>query len=153
MDYLELSMTNKYDITAVPATLVKSLWPKLLPHLEKVVGKIPDEASLDSMLIKAQLGESLIVVVTESESGNMVAAIVLEIKLFDSGLRTLFVSAIGGCKFFEWEDQLFESVLNFAKIHNCQQIRAVAARSGWFKVAKNRPWEEVYTTFKYKVEV
>lgn len=143
---------KKFDITAVPTTLITAIWPNVSVHLEKVVSKIPDEWTMESIYNKAKAGESLIVVVTDIETGEIVAAIVLEIKLFDSGLKTLFVSAIAGVSFFEWEDQLFEAVKAFAKIHDCKQIRAVAARKGWFSVAKNRPWEEVYTTFKYKLE-
>ncbi len=140
---------SNHNITAIPATLIEIVWPLISDKLSLVVDKVPNELSLNSIKEKALKGETLVVVV--SKESNVLAAITLEIKVFDTGLKAMYIPAIGGEEFFEWETEVFDAIKGLSKLYDCQEVRAVAARTGWHRLAKNRQWEEVYTTFKFKL--
>lgn len=140
---------SAYNITALPTTLVEVLWSRIAPSLSLVVSKLPNELDISAIKDKAVNGDILIVIV--SQKSEIIAAITLEIKVFDSGLKVMYIPAIGGTDFFEWEDDLFNAIKGLSRLYECTEIRAVAARLGWHKLAKTRQWEEVYTTFKFKL--
>lgn len=138
-----------FTIAAIPATMIDLVWDRLIPHLERVVNTAPDEVSLDQIYNHAKLGNVLIVAICKGS--DIVAAVTLEVRTFESGLRTLHLPAVGGNEMMEWMDQFLDVAKAIAKDLNCTQLRGAAVRSGWMRVLKDRGWSEVYTIVKCEV--
>lgn len=130
-----------YVMALVPITLIEVLWEQMEEHLQRVVDVAHDEITLSSIKQRLQTGESLAVAVCLEES--IVAVNLLEVRVFDSGVRAMYIPVVGGNYMDEWADQFLDVAKAIAKDFNCRELRGLAARKGWTRFLAKRGWEEV----------
>lgn len=139
-----------YKIAALPQTLIEPVWPMITPHLEKVLDLVSDELTLEGIKSKAISGDILILTVCKGP--DIIAALTLEIRTYETGLRVLHLPHLGGDEFFEWRPQMDTVVESIAKDFDCHQLRIVGRR-GWIKALKDLGWEEHYVVVKKDLRV
>ena len=137
---------SEYKIAAIPQMLVETIWDRLTPHIERVVKIVDEETTIEHVKNKAISGDLLILAICKDV--DIIAAITLDIRDFDTGMKALYIPMLGGDEFFEWYEQAFEIIKTIAKSFGCSQIRA-AGRRGWPRALKSIGWEEQYTIIKY----
>lgn len=138
-----------YQIAAIPANLVNIMWDRVKPHIDRVVAIAPDE--IDSEIVKQRALVGDLLIVTISKCADIVAALVLEVREFDTGIKALYIPVVGGDELSEWMDQFLDVAHAIAKDFECTQLRGIAARKGWLKVLQTKGWEEVCTIIKCEV--
>lgn len=137
---------DDYIIAAVPATLIDVIWDKIVPLIMKPIKLSHGEASLDSIHKKLKTGDNLLL--TISRGTDIVGIITLDIRVFESGLRTLYLPLIGGTEMFNWMDRALSICEAIAKDFDCTELRGIAVRKGWMRLLEKRGWEEVSTTIR-----
>ena len=137
---------SKYTISAIPCTLVELLWPQLEPHIQRATDLVPFETY--TAAIKERLLSADTMALTVSIGTDIIAVITLEVREFDTGNKALFMPIVGGNEMFEWFDQCMSVIEAIAKDMGCQELRGLAARSGWMRVLKDKGWSEVYVTVR-----
>ena len=140
---------SEYKIAAIPQTLVEAVWDRLTPHIERVIAIVDEETTIEHVKSKALSGNLLVLAICKDS--DIIAALTLDIRDFDTGMKALYIPMLGGDEFFDWYEQAFEVVKAIAKDFKCTQIRA-AGRRGWTRALKSIGWEEQYTVIKYIVE-
>lgn len=146
VDEIDRVEADRLVIAAIPATLVELVWPQVEPLLMKAVERSHGEADINALKSTTLLGDTLIV--TVSEGTKIIAASTLEVRQFDTGLKTLYVSFVGGERIGEWLHRFFEVCKAIAKDLNCSELRAVSVRKGWMRKLQALGWEEISTVIK-----
>ena len=141
---------SRYIMGLVPIPLLEVLWDKMEPHIQRVVNVAHGEVTLLSVKNRLLTGTSLAVVVCLDE--DIVAVNLLEIRVFDSGIRSMYVPVVGGNYMDEWADQFLEIAKAIAKDFNCTELRGLAARKGWTRFLASRGWEEVSIALRCKID-
>jgi hypothetical protein len=143
------SMVN-YQITPVPQTLIEFLWPQIEGFIQSVVDVSHDEVTVES--IKSRLIEGSSLLLVTSRLGEIIAATMIEIRTFDSGIKALYIPVVGGTEMDNWSDQFFRIVHAIAKDFGCRELRGLAARKGWVRKLKDKGWEEVCINMRCMVQ-
>lgn len=143
---LDTVRVNDYIISAIPVTLIDVVWPQVEPLLMMPIDVSHGECDIE--VIYQQLKNGNILLLTVSDGPDIIAVMTLEVRVFDSGLRTLYVPLIGGTDMEKWLSRAMSIVKAIAKDFDCTELRGVAVRKGWLRVLKNAGWEEVSTTVK-----
>ena len=148
MDIFRMS-DNKYVMAALPITMIEIMWPKIEPFIQSVADIANGEITCDGVKRRALSGETLIVVICKGP--DVIAANVLDIMEFDSGLRALYIPIVGGSEMDEWLDQFFLVAKAIAKDFNCTELRGLATRKGWLRRLKDMGWVEITSVIKCDV--
>ena len=139
-------------IAAIPITLIEVLWDNIAIHLEKAVALSNNETSLESIKNKALNGDLLLM--TVNDGGEIIAAFTLEVILFDTGKRSLFLGSVGAkneTNLDNWMFQALKVCKAIAKDMNCTELRGGSARKGWMRKLKDSGWKETHTTIVCEV--
>lgn len=139
-----------YRIALVPVPLLDVLWPQMEQHIQRVVDVAHDEVTLESIKRRLLSAESVAVLVCLEE--DVVAVNLLEIRVFDSGVRAMYIPVVGGNYMDEWADQFLEVAKAIAKDFGCRELRGLAARKGWLRYLANKGWEEVNISLRCMIE-
>jgi hypothetical protein len=143
-------MRPDYDLAAVPANLVRPMWPILEPILTRVIEVSNGELTAEGILRRAVKGETLVIAICKN--GVVVAVNVCDVVQFDSGLRAMYIPITGGDFMEEWLDDSLEVAKALAKDLNCRELRGLASRNGWLRRLKQNGWEPITTIIKCNVE-
>lgn len=134
-------MDNYCIFAAVPITLVDFLWSKMEPYLINVVEVSHNEITLDSLKNRLLSGDTMAVLVISDK--EIIAVNMLEIRIFDSGIRAMYIPVVGGTNMDKWADRFLEFAKAVAKDLDCTELRGLAARKGWVRYLADKGWEEV----------
>ena len=150
MDIQEYRLdTDNIVIAAVPQTMIELIWDRVVPQLEKPIALAHGEVTIES--IKERLLEGDVLLITVSRGTEIIAVNTVEVRISESGLRSLFIPLIGGTEMDEWMDRFLRIVKALAKDYNCTELRGLAARKGWMRKLEPLGWSEVSTIIKCDV--
>jgi len=141
----------KYNIAAVPYYLIDFTWPHVKLIVESIIAKAHGEMNIDTVKAKLKSDSALLVICLDEAIVKGLA--ILQVEIFDTGLRVLNLSMAGGdVDIFTGEYD--STLLEIAKNLKCDEIRAIGARVGWdrFLNKKETNWKKISTTLTYKVE-
>ena len=142
--------TDDYIIAAVPVTLIDVVWSQCIKHIERVVERSHGELTLESVKEKLLKGNALLV--TINKGSEIVAVNTMEVRIFESGVRAMYIPITGGDDLDGWQEQ-FEKVAGaIAKDFNCTELRALAVRRGWEKKLIPSGWENVHMVMRKQIE-
>lgn len=137
-------------ITPVAPALVNIVYPKAIPHLQRVVDKAPDEISIDTIKAKLLKGDAMMVVIVDGE--DVIAVNILETSVFETGHKALFIPITGGDRMDEWLDRFMELAHAMARDLGCDELRGMACRKGWFRALEKHDWYQLHTVIGCKVK-
>ena len=140
-----------HELTAVPISLVPLLWDKVVPILQRVVDISDGDISTDTVKARIVNGQSLLIVVTEKDTANMIAIFTAEIRTMDTGKRVIYAPIIAGDEMKGWLEDMCQFLHGLAVKENCTQIRGISARKGWIRALKKHGLIEGTTTVSYKL--
>lgn len=140
---------NKLTIAAVPVEMLGIVWPLAAPHIERVIQKAPDEITMDALYKRVTSSNSLLVVICDGK--DVIAANILEVRTFDTGIRSLYIPITGGDRLNEWMVDFLTVCKAIAKDYKCTQLRGLAVRKGWMRKLEPLGWEEVHTVIKCEI--
>jgi hypothetical protein len=135
-------------IAAVPCTMIDLVWDRIEPLIQMAVDKAPDDITVE--MVKKRLVRGDQGLVTISRGADIIAINTLDVKVFDTGIRVLFIPITAGTEMELWLERFLEIAVAIAKDYNCTELRGLAARGGWLRKLKPLGWEEVFTTIRYK---
>ena len=138
-----------YVISHVPITLVDYLWDDISSLLTHVLEYSNDEFNLESLKKNILNGDCLLCVIINEK--RIIAAAILSVKNFDSGLGALNINILSGSNIDKWGVQFLEYCKSVAVQMNCTELRAVGARSGWIRLLKPFGWTEASINLKMAV--
>ena len=137
---------NNYNIVALPPTLVEVLWDKIVPHLERVIPLANDEVTLEGVKSSLLSGREMALLICKED--QVIAVHTLEVRVFDTGLRVLFINLIGGSEMDNWFEQYVLVMRAIAKDLNCTEVRGCAVRDGWLKYLNAMGFQKISTIVK-----
>lgn len=141
----------KYTIALVPPTLIDFMWESIKSIIDSIIAKAHGEMNIDTVKQKLKSDAALLVVCLEKTTVK--GLVILQVEIFDTGLRVLNLSMAGGdVDIFTGDYDT--ALLEIAKNLKCDEIRAMGARVGWERLLKKRVtnWKKISTTLTYKVE-
>jgi hypothetical protein len=120
--------------------------------VQSIIDKAHGEMTITTVIEKLQNDKAMLVVCFDGI--QVKGLVILQVEVFDTGLRVLNVS-MGGGDISIFTGEYDSALLALAKDLECDEIRAIGARLGWENVLKkaNTNWEKLSTTLIYKVEV
>lgn len=133
-------------IAIVPMNMIDLVWPQVVPILDRVVEKAPDD--LVPSVVYDQLISGFSTLMTISRGPKVIAINVFDIKVLDSGLRTMYVPITAGDEMEVWLEPAHEIAIEIAKYHKCSELRGIATRKGWMRKLKSLGWEELFMTIR-----
>lgn len=137
-----------YQFTIVPIPLISHIWDKVLPLIEDVVDKAPDDLNADNCLDSLLSFNSILVTVTKGN--ELIAVNTLRIQELESGTKALYIPITSGTELEGWMPKFLEFAEGLGKEYGCSELRGLAARKGWQRKLKPHGWEEVFTTIRYR---
>jgi hypothetical protein len=144
----------KYNIAVIPHYLVSYMFSNtdVTSIVQSIIDKAHGEMTLITVIEKLQNGKAMLVVCFDGT--QVKGLVILQVEVFDTGLRVLNVS-MGGGDISIFTGEYDSALLALAKDLECDEIRAIGARLGWENVLKkaNTNWEKLSTTLIHKVEV
>ena len=140
---------EQFTVAAIKPENVVYMWPVVKGMLERAIAHSNGEITSEGVLKSAIEGETLLV--TISEEKEVVAAIAIEQRNFDSGLRILNLTLVGGNEMASWMDKFSEIADNLARDYKCDEIYIIG-RPGWVRTLRRLGFEAVHTTVSRKVE-
>lgn len=144
--WLDTNCITGYTISAIPVTLIDVLWDKVKPLLMMPVNLSHGEIDIANVYERLKNGDALLL--TVSKGREIIAVVTLEVREFESGLRTLHMPLVGGTDMKNWMERCIEISKAIAKDFNCTELRGTAVRKGWLRVLRDKGWEEVATIVK-----
>lgn len=139
---------EQFTVAAIKPENVVFMWPIVKSMLARAITHSNGEIEIDEILKRAIDGEVLIV--TISEEKEVVAAIAIEQRDFNSGKRILNLTLVGGNNMSSWMDKFSEIANNLAKDYNCDEIYIVG-RPGWTRTLRRLGFETIHTIVARKV--
>lgn len=139
-------MNDDLTIAVVPMNLVDLVWPQVVPILDRVVEKAPDD--LVPSVVYDQLINGRSTLMTISRGPKVIAINVFDIKILDSGVRTMYIPITAGDEMDKWLEPAHEIAIQIAKHHKCTELRGIATRKGWMSKLKSLGWEELFMTIR-----
>jgi hypothetical protein len=140
---------EEFTVAAIKPENVVFMWPIVKSMLARAIAHSNGELEIDDILKRSIDGEILIVTISQEE--EVVAAIAIEQRTFNSGKRILNLTLVGGNEMVNWMDKFSEIANNLAKDYKCDEIYIVG-RPGWTRTLKRLGFETVHTVVSRKVE-
>ena len=150
VDRLGAGSMSDLTISTVPPNLIDVMWSKLRPHLELVIDRAPDEVSLETVKAKLKKGDAMIITISDGET--VVAVNTLEVQIFETGHKVLFIPMTGGERMEEWLDRFLDMAHAVARDLKCHELRGMACRKGWLRTLKPHDWYELHAVIGCKVK-
>jgi hypothetical protein len=133
---------SKYRFEVLHPYTIIERWNDILPHIERVVDLSNNEFTPESIKFRAVSGNGLMIAVYDN--ATIVAVTTAEVVTYDSGLKSLLVPIFAGDGLYEWGEDWLKLHKDIASQLECQELRGMAARSGWMKVLKDYGFKESY---------
>ena len=115
-------------ISAIKPATIPLLWDVVAPMLEKAIVHGNGETSLEIMLERFAEETMLLVVVHEGD--EIIAAMTIEMRDFDTGKKVLVLSNCGGDRMHIWLQQVSDVMDELAKERGYDEIYLIG-RPGW----------------------
>lgn len=126
-------MDESVICSMVPTSLVRVVWPLVLPYMKKLVKRNSDELTLAGIYSRLNTDtESMIII---SRGPEILAAITIQVQTFDTGKKALCVLLGGGKDHLAWIGGLMEFLDSVAIQLGCYEIRGLGCRVGWAREA------------------
>lgn len=136
-------------IAAVPAGLIDVLWDRIIPFMEMVEVRQPEDVDIGIYKERLEAGNYLLI--TISRGSEIVAINILDVRVLDTGYRCLYIPITAGEELDVWMEEFLEVAKRVAKDYQCDEIRGIACRNGWLRKLKPYGWDTAYTTIRYKL--
>ena len=134
-----------FEILPVRPDLVPAVWPYVQPILDRAVAQCHDRLVIDDVLQAASSGDYLLWLVTDSDSGNIAAA--LTTRLIAYPKRTaLAVDLVAGSQLSRWLGMALQKIENHARQCGCDLIEGYG-RAAWGRVLAPSDWHPAYMTY------
>ena len=142
---------SEITIAAIPVNLVELIFPKAIPHLERVISKAPDDINLETIKEKLLQGNTMMVTISDGE--EVVAVNIVEATTYETGHKVLFIPITGGDRMDEWLDRFMELAHTIARDLGCHEMRGMACRKSWLRAlnSKGREWYHIQEVIGCKV--
>jgi len=123
------------NMTLVPINLICPIWELILPHVELLVNKNPDELTADGIKNRLLDGSESLLTITDQE--DIIAIVTVQVHTYDTGKKALCILLTGGEDSVMWQEELTAEMDNLAKHFGCFQIKGLGARRGWVRSSTN----------------
>lgn len=143
-------MSKPYSIIEVAPGNIDTLWPQIAPVMQLPVDRSHGEVTMDSTKDRIKQGIARLFIVIENN--KIIAVNTLEVRFFDSGIKSLYIPMVGGTKMEMWGEEFYNIAKKIGKEIGARELRGIAVRDGWLRLAKKRGWEEVHTIISYQLE-
>lgn len=137
-------------ISAIPVDMVDSIWDDIAPKIEMAIEHSNGELTLSGILRRIKKKDMILLAITKK--GVILAGITLEISVFDSGKRVLFLTTVGGSEIDTWLDKVSDAVESIGRDHNCEEIY-ISGRAAWARKLKRLGYGTIHTVVSKKLEV
>lgn len=128
--------------------MVPLIWPLVCGMLQRAIDHSHGELDQAGVYKSMVNGDMLLVTITREK--EIVAAIAMEQRNFDTGKKILNLTLVGGDSVHEWMEQIDEITLKLAKDYGCTEIYLIGRR-GWTKLLKKVGYEVIHTVVRKKV--
>lgn len=118
-----------FHVVVCPAEAVSNLWPRISNLLAPAIARSGGRINAERILESAASGKSNVWIMVDSNSLNIEAAAVTELRAYPESPR-LHVMLVGGTRMSEWIADIVYELKRFA-IHNGAAGLEVYGRSGW----------------------
>lgn len=136
---------TQYEILPVRPDLVAAVWPHIEEHLQRAVDVCQERVDISHVYEATTTGEYLLWLVTNSVSGNIVAAYTTRIADYP-GRNALAVDFVGGSELSRWLPDALQKIEHHARRCGCDLIEGYG-RAAWGRVLAPSGWEPAYTTY------
>jgi hypothetical protein len=137
-------------IAPIAIPMVEFIYPKCIPHLQRVCDKAPNEITVDTIKRNLLSGKQMLIAILDGE--EVVACNVVEKVTFDTGWNVLYIPITGGDRMDEWEDRFLQLAHAIARDLGCDELRGLACRKGWLRNLEPRGWYRLHDVIGCKVE-
>ena len=145
------------NIYALNNIMLPSIWPAVIPLMNKVIEKAPDNLCLESEYKKIESGNTILVLI-ENETG-IIAINTLELVTFGTGKRSLSIPITSGTRIDEWLDDFLVLAETIAKNLGCSTLLGYSCRSAkgkdaWLRKlnqSTENKWSQVHTQIERKI--
>lgn len=136
------------EINIVQPNEVRGVWPEVFGFVADAVGYSNGELTIPYVKDKLISGDWVMFVMMEGEV--IVASIILVVRDYPSGKKTLHGLLAGGSKLEQWMDKIYDVAQAVAKEQGCSELY-VAGRPGWQRLLKSKGFTLIHTTLSTKV--
>ena len=145
---VKLVADDKVRFSAIPSAMIPILWDEVEHLLALAIEYSSDELNLD--ILRERLLDERMLLVLVNIGEEIVAAITVEIKDFDTGKRAMFLTTVGGEKMEIWMEEFSELADELASDKGCDDIYIIG-RPGWAKALKKYRFGVCHTVLSRKV--
>jgi hypothetical protein len=145
---IKLVEDDQVRFSAIPKSMIPIIWDEIEPLLELAIEFSSNELDLD--ILRERLMEERMLLVLVNIGEEIVAAITVEIKDFDTGKRAMFLTTVGGKKMEIWMDEFSDLADELASDKGCEDIYIIG-RPGWAKALKKHRFGVCHTVLSRKV--
>jgi len=133
-----------------PSNMIGYVWPDIKHHMEAVEIVSNGDCSVDTIFDDlVAMRQYLVLVMNEDK---IQAVCTLQLKTFDTGLRTIYFPVLAGTKINEWFDDLIVFIKQFAKQFGATELRGFMALKGWDGYLKAKDnWKDVHTVMSLQI--
>lgn len=135
-------------VSAIKKEMIPVMWPLVEEHLQRAIDQSNGELDKDDVFSRMVRGNMLLI--TLSRQTDIVAALALEQRDFDSGKKVLNITLAGGSESDNWIDKMDEVTQQLGKDYGCDEIYIVG-RAGWVRKLKRIGYGIVHTVVSKKV--
>lgn len=137
------------DIAIPNYDIVKDCWDEIEPFIQRAIDESNDEMNIDTVLNRIDKKELLLA--TVFKDGKLVAVVVYELTIFESGKRAIHIQLAGGDNMDEWFEQIEQIANDLAKVQDCSEVYIIG-RKGWERQMKHLGYNHVHTIISKKVK-
>ncbi len=123
------------EIIEIPKDCVDTWWNKASDYIEQATQYSCGENTLKTVYNELKLGHSLLVIVKEDDSNNLLASSVLNTYTSPTGKNFLEVQFLGGINMEHWIGKYVDKLKRIAKV-NCTSAITFVGRKGLEKFLK-----------------
>ena len=140
---------SDFIVSAIPKTMIDVIWGKVHPHIIRPIELSHGEVTEEEVRKSLSSGKTMLIVISEGE--DIIAVNTLDVRIFDSGKRVLYIPLTGGDKLDLWMPKFLDVAKAIARDYRCEELRGLAVRKGWMKKLAPMGWEEVHTVISCNV--
>ena len=133
-----------------PSNMIGYVWPDIKHHMEAVEVVSNGDCSVDTIFDDLTSSRQYLVLIINED--KIQAICTLELKVFDTGLHTMYIPITAGIRINDWFDDCLLFIKQFARQFKVTELRGFMALKGWdgYLKAKNN-WKDVHTVMSLQI--
>ena len=138
------------EFTICPTSLIDYVWSDIEGYIKGATDRSNGESTSDNVKALVKSGANQLLLVTNDAA--ILAAITLEVRTFNSGLRVLNIPMVGGTNIKLWIGGFMKAARHIAVQNGATEIRGYMARKGWSRFLKTQDkWAPVHEVMSCQV--